>query len=652
MRKVNNASEIRHALARNKRMGLGIVATKEQEEHISFLETYVFQNLGISPSDLIRNVEMQFSAEQNLRDRRQRNIEFIRGRNFGELVWDNELQKYVSQWIYNRRRNIPPLTFNVISKLVRSLVGQFRGINTGNVVSCDSKDERGQMLANMLTKVLDNVKDDNDSKTKDASNFKEMLASGSPVSKVLWDKKDVRKQEFIKFRNVNRAMISLNPGIVDYDMDNLHTICEIHDTSLNDIKGSFANGDYELGMAIESMYKKYQGDRRVQSSYSSQSFDGSQIRNNTFNMLGATNSAYRYYEIWIAASDYEGITEDPLDSPGVRVCHKWKSIEQLKKEVEEENARRIEMSEGDVDPSEIEIKFYTDFTERWYVIYMTPWGYVLDVRESPFLNGKHPYIVNPPDLNGESWGLVEEVIDAQLSMDRQIRQADSVIANASKGIWLIPDKAVPDTHSNKEYLSEFKKTDGAVIYHVEEGMEDVMPRQVSAVAANVSNEIQGLIRMYSSLIDEISGNYGAAQGRGGSDVSKTATGYALETQNASLNVSDTMENYLTFLVNRDEKILFSILEGYTKADYKSITGEEIDPEELSRYQFVIKQSKGTNSMAHRMQLEAELLQSVRDGLLPFEVFTEVATNPIWVQAKQKLEEYNKKMAEAQQIQPQ
>ena len=52
------------------------------------------------------------------------------------------------------------------------------------------------------------------------------------------------------------------------------------------------------------------------------------------------------------------------------------------------------------------------------------------------------------------------------------------------------------------------------------------------------------------------------------------------------------------------------------------------------------------------QLEAELLQSVRDGLLPFEVFTEVATNPIWVQAKQKLEEYNKKMAEAQQIQPQ
>ena len=151
------------------------------------------------------------------------------------------------------------------------------------------------------------------------------------------------------------------------------------------------------------------------------------------------------------------------------------------------------MSEGDVDPSEIEIKFYTDFTERWYVIYMTPWGYVLDVRESPFLNGKHPYIITPPDLNGESWGLVEEVIDAQLSMDRQIRQADSVIANASKGIWL-NSRQSGSGHTLEQRISQrIQKTDGAVIYHVEEGMEDVMPKQVSAVAANVSNEIQGLI---------------------------------------------------------------------------------------------------------------------------------------------------------------
>ena len=101
-----------------------------------------------------------------------------------------------------------------------------------------------------------------------------------------------------------------------------------------------------------------------------------------------------------------------------------------------------------------------------------------------------------------------------------------------------------------------------------------------------------------------------------------------------------------------KRFFFPSLKVTRKADYKSITGEEIDPEELSRYQFVIKQSKGTNSFAHRMQQEAELLQSVRDGLLPFEVFTEVATNPMWVQAKQKFEEYNKKMAEAQQIQPQ
>ena len=145
---------------------LALLQQKSKKSTFLFLKRMCSRIWEFLHQTLSAMLKCNFLPSKNLRDRRQRNIEFIRGRNFGELVWDNELQKYVSQWIYNRRRNIPPLTFNVISKLVRSLVGQFRGINTGNVVSCDSKDERGQVLANMLTKVLDNVKDDNDSKNK------------------------------------------------------------------------------------------------------------------------------------------------------------------------------------------------------------------------------------------------------------------------------------------------------------------------------------------------------------------------------------------------------------------------------------------------------------------------------------------------------
>jgi len=269
------------------------------------------------------------------------------------------------------------------------------------------------------------------------------------------------------------------------------------------------------------------------------------------------------------------------------------------------------------------------------------------VEESPYANSCFPFATTPPDINGEMWGLVEELINPQLSMDRQILNADSVISNASKGVWLIPDTAVPDDMSNKEYVSELKKADGVVIYKVRQDQtEKHIPQQVYANSANVSQNIQQMIHLYSNLVDEVSGNYGAAQGRDTGQ--KTASGYAQETVNAGLNVREVMETFSTLQVDRDELILKFIIQGYTKEDYERITGEAIDPKELTHYNFCIEQSRGTNSPAYRMQLEQQLLEQVMAALLPYEVFMEVSTNPVMIQAKQKYAEWKKK----QQMNPQ
>ena len=156
---IRTKEAMREAIRRNKRMRAkhmnAPVEVKQKDDYKSFLEWYVFNKLRTSPQKFIGNLETQYYAEQNFRDRRQRNIEFIRGRHFGEAVYDNELGRWVTQWEYLRRRNMPPLTYNVVSKLVRSLVGQFREINTGNIVKCDSKDDRGSELANLLTTCVD-----------------------------------------------------------------------------------------------------------------------------------------------------------------------------------------------------------------------------------------------------------------------------------------------------------------------------------------------------------------------------------------------------------------------------------------------------------------------------------------------------------------
>lgn len=647
-KKITTKEQIQEALNRNRRFGIKNKTSfeqKQQVEYRSFLEWYVFDRMGITPTQLIANIQTQYYSEQNLRDRRQRNIDFIRGRQFNEAVWDTDTQRWTTQFMYLRKRGIPPLTYNVISKFVRSLVGQYREMNVDNVVKCESREERGGELANYLTICLQRILTVNKSKSKDSMAFKEMLASGRPVFKVMWGTQNGMDKPDVKFRIVSTPKYSENPGIVDYDKDNHYQSTEIHYVTLNDILLAFSNGDYERGQEIKHLYTKRQGKQTYQTSHSNQSYDGNQFRNMSF--ASESNSSYVYIEHWTKVSDFEAVTYDPLDGTGIPVAHKWGNIEKIKKEVDLENQSRVEKSEGQIPEEELFIQFKTSYVERGYVIYMTPWGEVLSVEESPYTNSCFPFATTPPDINGEMWGLVEELINPQLSMDRQILNADSVISNASKGVWLIPDTAVPDDLSNKEYISELKKADGVVIYKVRQDQtEKHIPQQVYANSANVSQNIQQMIHLYSNLVDEVSGNYGAAQGRDTGQ--KTASGYAQETVNAGLNVREVMETFSTLQVDRDNLILKFILQGYTKEDFQRITGEAIDPVELSHYNFSIEQSRGTNSPAYRLQLEQELLQQVMAELLPYEVFMEVSTNPVMIQAKQKFAEWKKK----QQMNPQ
>jgi len=647
---IQSKEAIQDALRRNKMQGkksmcLPAKDIKPKDEYSEFLKVYVYEKLRTTPSRLLANVQTQYYSDQNFRDRRQRNIDYTRGRQFGELVYDAELKTNVTRLMYLKRRGIDPLTFNIVSKLGRSLVGQFRDINTGNVVKCESKDSRGQELAHIATECVSRIKNQNKAKQKDARNMKEMLHSGRPVFKVFWGNKNNLTKTDVRFRDVTTCKFGTNPGITDDDLANLNTAYEIHDTDINNIIEMFSNDDYRRGIEIRDEYIRNQGDQLQQSSYGSQNFTGDELRNMSFQSNGVGNSSYRYIEIWTKISDYEAGTYDPLEIPGNDFkTYKWKNPDEVKKEIDAVNQERLNNSESDIDPEELLIQFDTKFRSRWYVSYITPWGSLLDVKESPYKNGMMPYVFPAPDINGEMWGIIEEVLDAQLSLNESIVESKAIISNASKGVWLVPDTAVPDDMTNKEYLTEIKKVDGAVIYKVREGMEDHVPKQLYANSANVSSQVQQQIQLFSGLVDEISGNYGAAQGKSGGS-STTATGYALESQNAGLNVRDTFETYLDVILQRDELILMFILEGYTKQDYLKITGKEIDPKEFKKFEFSMEQSKGTNSPAHRLALEQELLQQVYAGLLPYEVFLDISNNPVMIQAKQKLQEYNKRQLE-------
>lgn len=117
---IQSKEGIREALRRNKRMGqtinrFGPVEVKKQD-YQAYLEWYVFNQLGTTPTGLIEQLQLQYSAEDNFRARRQRNIEYVRGRHFNEMVYDPDAKRYMTNYEYLRRRNIEPLTYNVTDR--------------------------------------------------------------------------------------------------------------------------------------------------------------------------------------------------------------------------------------------------------------------------------------------------------------------------------------------------------------------------------------------------------------------------------------------------------------------------------------------------------------------------------------------------------
>ena len=101
--KIVTKEQLQEAISRNKRFGIKQSKSPEKQQEFeirSFLEWYVFDRLGTSPKLLVDNIQTQYYAEQSLRDRRQRNVDFARGRQFNEIVYDSETQTYTTQFNY------------------------------------------------------------------------------------------------------------------------------------------------------------------------------------------------------------------------------------------------------------------------------------------------------------------------------------------------------------------------------------------------------------------------------------------------------------------------------------------------------------------------------------------------------------------------
>lgn len=553
------------------------------------------------------------------RKTRIRNRRYLFGDQWGDVMKDPDTGKEITeeQYIINQGRN--PLKQNLIHRLLKAVMGQYRSNQTEPV--CVARDRDEQQLGEMMSTVLQYNYQLNKMQELDARMMMEYLLSGAVFSKEIYswrhDKMDVWSD-----------MVNFNRVFFDNKMeDPRHWDCtligEIHDLPLSAVLAKFAKSPEEAA--------------RLQDIYRTASNE---------------NLLYNYAQN-LTTRKLDNISFLTPSEPGMcRVIEKWKKERKPRyrchdrlmgryykieldevKDVAAENKRRI--AEGQQygmaveDIAFIEVEWFMD--EFWYYRYLSPLGDVLDEGETPFEHKSHPYAFKLyPFIDGKIHSFVGEVIDQQRYINRLITQADFAQANAAKGTLLMP-KDFLDELGPEETYRQWTKSNGIIPYTPNPTMPNLKPEQVNT--NSISPGTFEFINLQFKFMEDISGAHASLQGAAPNS-GTSGIMFAQQTANAANNLVDILDSFKSYREDRDMKKLKTILQFYTdKIRLNSINSgagkiKVFDPDKVRNVEFDLTISESSNTPVIRMMANEMLMtlfnaqaitveQLLENGSFPF-----------------------------------
>jgi len=562
---------------------------------------------------LLERCSEYWSSLQEFRERRERSRKYERGDQWFEKI-QNDAGEWVSEESLILSENRLALKQNVIRKLMKNLVGQYRTNPAKSVVNTRNREDAS--LSEMMTNALQAAKDLNATVELDAQQFHEHALSGMICGKVgfkPWKELD-RNEATIDNINVNR--IFYNTDVMDIRMKDLDMIGEIIDTTLDNIISLFARseGDAEW---IREEYRQHRGANSV-----NQSAGTSEIVD-SLDFYNCQETKVRLYEVWYVRSEWRIWVHDFAD--GTYKFYPEEDEEALNQMMA---SRMIQAAENGVEPIPMEVeKKYEQF---WYVKYLTPTGRILFEGETPYLHQSHPYVLNLyPLLDGEVWGIVEDVIDQQRYINRLISLLDYIMGTQAKGLLMIPEGAIPEDSSPEEFADQHTKIGGVIVYNPTRSGE--IPKIISSNSSNIgASEILG-VQM--QLINELTGINQAIQGQPGSS-DTPASKYAMETQNSSMNNRDLVDNFFSWIQRRDDKILQTIMQFYDEKIYLGVSGKSysdeakyFDPEAIKDVKFKTNVTQSQDTPVYRQMIDDTLMKLAEMGIIDGKIFLENSSLP-------------------------
>lgn len=572
------------------------------------------------------------------RSRRARVRKYMRGDQWHELT-TNDAGETVTEETFIKERGKIPFKQNIIRQLARAILGYYLSNPTKVIVSARKKED--SKIAEMLTNTLHTIHDVNKTKRIDTRNLEEFLISGASIGKSGYTyRKEINKED-VFLQNINPNRIFYNSDVADPRLIDLRLIGEVNDLPLDQLISSFARNE-EDAEKIKGWYS-YVTPKNMAirgEGHSPDLIDGL-----AFDLPSSSDLA-RVIEVWELTSDWRMYVHD-------RLYGTYEIMDVTKEELDAENQARIEMiqSQGvQLIPEKHLIEYERKYEQFWTVKFLTPYGQCLYQSETVYEHESHPYtMILYPLLDGEVWGLLEDVIDQQRYINRLISLIDFIMGSAAKGVLLVPEDAIPDDYTLDDFADEWTKMDGVIKFKSKPGVP--LPQQVSANLTNIG--AYDMLAMQMKLVNEIAGVNGALQGHTAKSGTPSSL-YAQEAMNSATNIKDVLETFSGYKKDRDTKALKTAMQFYDDNRLLKSSGSVYsnetsyyDPESIKDFEFDLVVSEGMDTPVFNQIIGEQLFNLLQMGAIDTEIYLQHSPMPFAQNILESLQQRKQQLQQGQ-----
>lgn len=537
------------------------------------------------------------------REQRERNKRYTYGDQWKDYIVVDGVRMTEEEYI--RQQGNVPLKNNLIRRLVRNVLGVYRG--QAKEPTCTARDRNEKKLGETMSIALQYNMQLNQMSEMYARSMEEFLISSLVVHRKWAGWRNNKLDCWTDYVNPNNFFIDCN--MRDFRGWDVSCVGEIHDISFETLCSRFAKtpADYERLSQIYTLARN----KKSVLHYLGEFGLGQQM--NVDFLFPYDTSRCRVIEVW------------RKESKSRYRCHDYNSGEIYKIEladyhdmVEVENADRLRRGlELGMTKDEIPlIKAEWMIDDYWYYYYLSPFGDILDEGETPYEHHSHPYVFKGyPFIDGELHSFVADVIDQQRYTNRLLTLYDWIMRASAKGLLLFPEECKPDDMTMEDIADEWSRFNGIIAIKTKPGVP--LPQQISSNATNIG--IMDLLNVQLKLFEDISGVNGAMQGKVGFS-GMSASLNAQLAQSASTSLLDILESFSMFVTEAAYKDVKNIQQFYDQKRMVCISGKQVEynPSKIKDVEFDLSIVESTATPVYRQIANDFLVEIWKSGQITLE----------------------------------